>query len=912
MWWLAGVGARRRALFGVALVAMTSAMTVAPGVTSAASGGSISGVVVDGDTPLAGICVGVDDRSWTPATDATGAFEIGGVEPGEHAVYFSDCNTPPTYLSMWFGGSADRDKATPVMVVDGEDAPLGNVTMRAGVRISGTVTGGALPLEGISVNVNPYDGVGVNVGTTTGPDGTYVTEPVPDGDYRVQFNDGTGAFATQYWNGEESWNGADRLEVSVADGEEHGRVDASMASGGAISGTVTGAGGPAEDICVSANIPDGDGGYAGLNGAQTGQDGRYLITGLPVGRDIRVSFHDCNPTPIYVDEWFDDVTNPDSATSIVLAAGQERTGVDAVLATGVTVAGTVIDASGEPIEGISVNVNPTEQGNSGWGQTDAEGHYVTTPVAPGSYRVQFRDDHSPARYASQYWEQRVTAGSATVLVVDGSEPQYAGVDARLDEAAIVAGTVTDSLGNGVGAICVDLVTQTDDGLDGIDHVETGRDGTYAFERVPATAILVRFEDCHHVGPYATVWWQDAVNAADATALDPTPGQARTDVDQQLVRAASISGTVTDGEGHPVGGVCVQAVTPTAFGALTGTGEDGAYDLLLDTAGDYTVQFFDCRELPSLAGRTLPPIHVESGEAVAGADVALDPGATATISGSVRNGAGTAVTGACAVAYIANAYVLFGPVAADGTFTITGAPSGTYAIGFVGCGDGGSPTIPDPTDPAVTYQAQWWHGVDMSLVATGDGGPDPIAQGANLVAVAPGAALTGFDVCLGCAPPPTNTTTTTTTTTTSPANPTSPSVAVTITGLHRSPGTIAVSFTADEVDAGEPVPLQLAAVPAGTTFTATCTSASNGSTAVVSGTSTELTVAGVDDRASYSCVVVALIDGVVVGRSAAESIGPLVTAELPATGTSPGPTLVLAGLLVVAGAVTLLVRRRARH
>ena len=349
---------------------------------------------------------------------------------------------------------------------------------------------------------------------------------------------------------------------------------------------------------------------------------------------------------------------------------------------------------------------------------------------------------------------------------------------------------------------------------------------------------------------------------------------------------------------------MQAVTSTAFGALGQTGGDGSYDLLVGP-GDYTVQFFDCREQPSLAGATLAPIHVDLGEIAADKDVTLNPGATATLSGSVRNSAGGTVAGVCVAVYIANQFVVFGQVVAgSGTFTVTGIPSGTYAVGFIGCENGGSPTIPNPADPDNPYRAQWWQGVPLSLAGTGDGGPDPIAQGATLVAIPPGAALTGFDVCLDCTPPPAPTTTTTTAPpdTTVPASP--PAVGITITDVRRAPGTITVSFTADQVAAA----LRLQAIPAGTTFTATCVTA-GGPDASASGTGTTLVVSGVADRASYSCTVVATIDGVVVGRSTSEVVDPLAGGTLPATGGAPVPFTTLAGLLVGAGGLVLLVRRR---
>ena len=428
-----GAGALRRVMFGA--VVLVTAVAVAPAATSAApvDAGSVSGTVVDGGgQPLGGICVNVEGQGGV-TTDGTGTFLVEGIEPGDHLVQFGDCNSPPTYVSIWYPNAFDRNRATLVTVPPNANQPLGDVTMHLGVRISGTVTSGGAALNGIFVNVNPYDGSGGGVGASTDVDGNYVTQPVPDGRYRVQFNDGNvGAYATQYWDGQDLFNRATPLDVSVgADGDERRDVDAVMSPAGTIAGVVTGRGAPAPGICVNANTPDPGNGYPGLAGATTGADGRYRISGLPTDRDIRVSFHDCNQPGTFVDEWYNDVSNPDQATPITLSANEVHE-VDADLAVGVRVAGTVTDSSGRPIRGISVNVNPDGQGPGGFGQTGPDGHYVTSPVPAGKYRVQFRDDSSAAAYASLYWNQQPSFNTANLLDVAGPSPQIDGIDAQLE------------------------------------------------------------------------------------------------------------------------------------------------------------------------------------------------------------------------------------------------------------------------------------------------------------------------------------------------------------------------------------------------------------------------------------------------------------------------------------------------
>ncbi len=145
----------------------------------------------------------------------------------------------------------------------------------------------------------------------------------------------------------------------------------------------------------------------GLAGTVTDADGRYTIGQLPA-TDIRVHFRDCNSGP-YLDQWYDTQSGYESSTPVVLAAGDDRTGIDAQLTEGTEVAGRVTDANGNPIAGISVNVNPVDSGSSVGAQTDSSGNYRTSALPPGAYRVQFRDGSSPATWASQFWNGQVDA-----------------------------------------------------------------------------------------------------------------------------------------------------------------------------------------------------------------------------------------------------------------------------------------------------------------------------------------------------------------------------------------------------------------------------------------------------------------------------------------------------------------------
>ena len=494
----------------VAVVSMFASLSVVAArravVAAPIDAGSLSGVVQDTTgTGLGGICVSVANGPGT-TTAADGSYQVDGVEAGAHTVQFVDCNPTPTFVSTWYLGRQQQDQADVVTVAANSVLVLSDVTMVEGVAVSGTVTGPSGAAAGINVSVNPYDGAGSSAGATTAVDGTYRTGPLPDGRYRVQFSDPTDALAGQYWQGSATWNGAAQLQLAISDGQEHVAVDATLSSAATISGTVTDSTGtPLADICVNANVAD-QGGFSNVgSGVTTAADGTYTVAGVPPAGDVRVQFRDCSATPTHLEQWFNGAADFNSANAVSLNAGEQRTGIDAQLADGIRVAGTVTDSIGNPLANINVNLNRADNNGYGYGRSGPDGHYVTSPVAPGDYRVQFTDSASPVTWATTFWDQHPTYGSATLLTLSSSDgPQRDGIDARLAAAATLSGTITDPQAHPVGNVCVTAVIDTVNGPDSPSQVSSAADGTYTLTGLPAGSYKVRVQDCNAVGPYGTI------------------------------------------------------------------------------------------------------------------------------------------------------------------------------------------------------------------------------------------------------------------------------------------------------------------------------------------------------------------------------------------------------------------------
>lgn len=715
-----------------------------------------------------------------------------------------------------------------------------------GVEAGAAPPGGGGSISGVVVDAlaNPVSGicVGVNAGPGAQSDGAghFVIGGLASGSYTVRFDDcAAQGFITQWYLGSPDLAGA--TLVSVAGAAETQLSTVTMVRSATVSGTVTRAGGaPLAGICVSTAFPSQHGYNTGA-GTSTGADGSYTLAGLVPGQ-VRIHFQDCSSNGPDLEAFNGGADSFDNAAPITLADGATVTGIDAQLSTGINVSGTVIDTDGNPLSGIRVSINPTDHGRSAFAQTDSSGDYSTGALPPGDYIVQFADASNPALWATQYWNGRPTRDNAdTLTLVPANAPTRTGVNATLSIGATVSGAVTGAGGGPLGGICVSAVVGSVDNASGAGGTTTAPDGTYTLAGLPAGDVKIHFGDCNDVHTHIGQWWNNAAQIVDAQTLTLIPGEHRTGIDAVLANAGLISGTVTDQTGTGTPGVCVQASTSSSFGNSTTTDSNGRYTLSLSQGGGYRVQFVDCNSTPRLAGQWYPNqptlttatlVPIALGQSVTGIDAVLELGATSTISGRVVNRHGVAVTGGCVIAYLPDGYALPTVVNTDGTYTITGVPSGTYAVVFLGCGQGRhgdpSPTVPDPENPAINYNGVWWNGVPVIFPPAGDqGGPDPFAQGAKLVAVTPGAHLTGYDHCFGC-------------------------VSVTITSVTPGVGSLTIAFTATEP--GLAGVQSLASTPPALTYAASCASANGGTPGIATGTSSPITVAGLTPSATYTCTV----------------------------------------------------------
>lgn len=273
---------------------------------------SISGTVADNDgAPLPGASVeaylgDATAPSATATTDVQGRYSLPGLTAGTYQVRFTAAD-PAAYQAEWFDNATDRSAATPVAVVgavEGINATLTRATVSASGRVTDAATG--LPLAGVTVAVYVRAGVSPLASVTTDAAGHYAVTDLRPGLYTVGFS--LDHYAPR------------SLDVDLTISRTG--VDAALTPlPGSIAGTITGAGGSKDRLCVQVWAMDGTTKVGAPVCIANG--GAYLVSGLVPGSYL-VSVTQKNGQTT----WYVQAASAVTATPVVVGNGAAVTGID--------------------------------------------------------------------------------------------------------------------------------------------------------------------------------------------------------------------------------------------------------------------------------------------------------------------------------------------------------------------------------------------------------------------------------------------------------------------------------------------------------------------------------------------------------------------------------------------------------
>ena len=399
--------------------------------------GSISGLVADtSNAPVAGACVYAylkagGSYGGSTSTDSAGHYSMKSVAAGTYVVQFRDC-AATKFALQWFNNKASQSAANPVTVAIGADTPGIDAHLALAGSIGGTVTNASgVGVANLCVSAQPA-GDGSSGSATTDSSGHYTIGGLNAGWYRVQFGGcGSSIYVQQWYRGEGDFSSADL--VDVASGQTTSAINAQMVEGGTITGAVTDtSGSPLNRVCVYAWPP---GGFSTVASSQTDASGHYTMVGVPPGPN-NVDFRDCSGGN-GIEQWYSGKADRASADPVTVTGGATTPNINAALATGGSITGTVADAHGAPANSICVSARLTASSSSGsGGYTDQSGRYTIRGLPTGSYRVSFHDCNAGGDLLDAWYKNKSTFAAATPVAVTAGAADLRGrpaaVGGRLD------------------------------------------------------------------------------------------------------------------------------------------------------------------------------------------------------------------------------------------------------------------------------------------------------------------------------------------------------------------------------------------------------------------------------------------------------------------------------------------------
>ena len=478
---LRSIGRRgfQTALPSIAILLLSQWMAV-----TSAGAAEISGTVTGSETtePVQGIEVcafqpGVGQVGSCRFSDEQGNYIIDDIE-GTPEVTVSTIENA-TYASQRWPGISLGESGTPesIDLAAGDRNDI-DFALVPGFRISGVVTGaGGVTVESFGIQFTRSTAQGrLFIGGGSSPDGSFFSNMMVAGDYKLLVTthgspENPDRFVDQLFDGVVCIDTRCDLDnegtpISLVDADRDvGTVE--LQPGYVVTGSLKEASTnePVPDNSVFVQVFDASGSLVTSGGPV---DGAYVTGAMPDG-EYRVLFNADSGGGPFINQLYDGIDcgrncDPANQGDPVVLAGADFV-IDAVLSEGGTVTGQVTAAeTGQAIEGF---VELLSTGGSLLRSTviETDGSYSIEGLDPGDYLVFFESAGASSTYLDQLHDGVTCPNKACDIVALGTPVSVnAGearvVNARLEQGAVLTGTVTKSGGGSITEGFVELFDLT--------------------------------------------------------------------------------------------------------------------------------------------------------------------------------------------------------------------------------------------------------------------------------------------------------------------------------------------------------------------------------------------------------------------------------------------------------------------
>ncbi len=302
--------------------------------------------------------------------------------------------------------------------------------------------------------------------------------------------------------------------------------------------------------------------------ATTDASGNYTITGTNVTAGNYIVFADASNG--YLIQYWDHTSDYKSATPVTVTSGNVTPNINFSLQKAGSISGNVKDGSTNAVlSGMTVSACPTTSGNCTLATTDGSGNY-TMSLPTGSFYV---SSGGSSGYVTQYYNDVYDQASATPVDVTAG-----GSQTGINFALLGAGSISGNVKNGSTNLPNMAVKACPTAGGGCYQAITDASGNYTLPSVLAGSYYV---SAGGTGTnYFIQYYNNVSDQASATPVTVTSGNTSASINFLLVKAGSISGTVTNSStGAALPGMTVNAC-PTAGG--------NCYAAFTDSSGNYSI------------------------------------------------------------------------------------------------------------------------------------------------------------------------------------------------------------------------------------------------------------------------------------------------------------------------------------
>jgi protocatechuate 3,4-dioxygenase beta subunit len=436
---------------------------------------------------------------------------------------------------------------------------------------------------------------------------------------------------------------------------------------------------PLPDVHVSADDFDTD---EWMEDTETDQDGFYSLV-LPNGTYRVKADPSCDGTN-YVSEWYNDTYDWDEATAVSVTAPDDTSGINFTLDVGGTISGFVYQEDGvTPLPDVHVYADDfdTHEWMEGT-DTDQDGFYSLI-LPNGTYRVRANPSENGLNYVSEWYNGAYNGHEATSVPVTAPD-DTSGINFTLELGGTISGYVYQE--DGVTPLPdVHVYADDFDTHEWIGGTSTDQYGFYSLI-LPNGTYRVRANPCENGLDYVSEWYNDTYDGDEATAVSVTAPDDTSCINFTLEVGGTISGYVYQVDGvTPLSNaqVCIECYdSGEGFGCVN-SDASGFYQAFGMSSGDYRVDAIAQGYVTEWYDNTLwhheaQPVSVNAPDNTPNINFTLE--LEGTISGTVRDSQGN---------LLADVSVECGRIdgpggegtetGSDGTYTITGLPTGKYKV-----------------------------------------------------------------------------------------------------------------------------------------------------------------------------------------------------------------------------------------